>query len=108
LYFLGLSFRNTAKATEPFVEGGSRSHVASHMVLGTQQFNPKHICILVKGRVSAFLVDESQIQIGGGYPARLWIATIEPVHTQGGVLGVSIYQDTGICLWPNHFFYVIG
>lgn len=82
LYFLGLSFRNTAKAIGPFVEGGSRSHVA--VWYWVQQFDPKHLYPCK--RVSAFLIDESQVQVGG-YPAWLWIA-IEPIHRV--VLGVHI------------------
>jgi putative transposase len=81
LYFLGLSFRNTSKALEPFRE--KRSHVA--VWNWVQRFNPK-IIYSRKRRVTAFVIDEAMIQISGN-EAWLWIA-IEPV--QGTVLGVYL------------------
>jgi putative transposase len=35
LYFLGLSFRNTSKAIQPFEEEG-RSHICCHMEMGSE------------------------------------------------------------------------
>ena len=81
LYFLGLSFRNTAKAIQPFVDGG-RSHVA--IWYWVQQFEP--VELYPCRRVAAYLIDESQVQIGGN-EAWVWVAT-EPVHRT--VLGVYI------------------
>jgi|SRR5918995_1200326 putative transposase len=81
LYFLGLSFRNTSKALEPFRE--KRSHVA--VWNWVQRFNPKMI-YSGKTRVTAFVIDETMIQIGGN-EAWLWIA-IEPVRST--VLGVYL------------------
>jgi transposase-like protein len=50
------------------------------MELGTQQFNPK-IAYSRKTRVTAFLIDETMIQIGNNNNAwLLWIA-IEPIHS---------------------------
>jgi putative transposase len=46
LYFLGLSFRNTSKALEPFEEKGRRSHVA--IWNWVQQFNPKKVYFIEK------------------------------------------------------------
>jgi len=80
LYFLGLSFRNTSKALEPFRE--KRSHVA--VWNWVQRFNPK--IIYSRKRVTAFVIDETMIQIGGN-EAWLWIA-IEPVRST--VLGVYL------------------
>jgi putative transposase len=82
LYFLGLSFRNTSKALEVFEEKGRRSHVA--IWNWVQQFNPK--VYFRKRRVSAFIIDETMVQIGGN-EAWLWIA-IEPVHST--VLGIFL------------------
>jgi putative transposase len=51
------------------------------MELGTQQFNPK-IAYSRKTRVTAFLIDETMIQIGNNNNNAwlLWIA-IEPIHS---------------------------
>jgi transposase-like protein len=71
LYFLGLSFRNTARALEPFAE---RSHVA--IWEWVQKFDPKQVYPCK--RIAGFLIDETQIQIGGT-ELWLWVA-IEPIH----------------------------
>jgi transposase-like protein len=74
LYFLGLSFRGTSKALEPFVE---RSYVAVWYWI--QEFNPKDIFPPKKrNRIVAFIIDETQIQIGSNQ-AWLWVA-VEPIH----------------------------
>ena len=82
LYFLGLSFRNTSRAIRPFGEDEGRSHVA--IWKWVQRFNPR--CIYRCKRVSAFLIDETMLQIGSDQ-AWLWIA-VEPIHRQ--ILGVYI------------------
>jgi putative transposase len=81
LYFLGLSFRSTSKAIQPFGDEG-RSHVA--VWKWVQRFNPKRLYHCK--RVSAFLIDETMLQIGPE-EAWLWVA-VEPVHKQ--ILGVYI------------------
>jgi putative transposase len=82
LYFLGLSLRNTSKALEPFVE---RSYVAIWYWI--QELNPKHIYPnKKKSRIAAFIIDETQIQIGST-EAWLWVAA-EPIHHK--ILGVYI------------------
>jgi putative transposase len=78
LYFLGLSFRSATKALDPFVE--KRSHVA--VWNWVQLFNPN----LKRSRVTAFIIDETILQIGSDY-AWLWVA-IEPINRQ--VLGVYV------------------
>jgi putative transposase len=82
LYFLGLSFRNTSKAIQPFGEEGGRSHVA--VWKWVQRFNPR--CLYCCKRVSAFLIDETMLQIGSDQ-AWLWVA-VEPIHRQ--ILGLYI------------------
>jgi putative transposase len=82
LYFLGLSFRSTSKAIQPFGEEGKRSHVA--IWKWVQRFSPKRLYCCK--RVSAFLIDETMLQIGPD-EAWLWIA-VEPIHKQ--ILGVYI------------------
>jgi putative transposase len=81
LYFLGLSLRSTSKAIEPFVD---RSYVSIWYWI--QQFNPKHIYPSKKTRVTAFIIDETQIQIGST-EAWLWVA-IEPLRRR--ILGIYI------------------
>ena len=82
LYFLGLSLRSTSKAIEPFVD---RSYVSIWYWI--QRFNPKYIYpSRKKTRVTAFIIDETQIQIGSD-EAWLWVA-IEPIHHR--ILGVYI------------------
>ena len=56
-----------------------------------------NVCIhskIRKKRIVAFLIDETQIQIGSTEQAWPWVA-IEPLHRR--ILGVYItYQDMGI------------
>jgi putative transposase len=86
LYFLGLSFRNTSKAIQPFEEKG-RSHVA--IWKWVQRFNPKRLYSCK--RVSAFLIDETMVQIGSD-EAWLWIAVEQSIDK----FLEFIYQDIGI------------
>ena len=81
LYFLGLSFRSTSKAIQPFGKEG-RSHVS--IWKWVQRFNPERL--YHRKRVSAFLIDETMLQIGTE-EAWLWVA-VEPIHKQ--ILGVYI------------------
>jgi putative transposase len=82
LYFLGLSFRSTSKAIQPFGEDGRRSHVA--VWKWVQRFDPKRLYHCK--RISAFIIDETMLQIGSN-EAWLWVA-VEPIHKQ--ILGVYI------------------
>jgi transposase-like protein len=56
LYFLGLSFRDTSKAIQPFID---RSYVA--IWKWVQRFSPKRLYHCK--RISAFLIDETMLQI---------------------------------------------
>ena len=94
LYFLGLSFRNVSRSIEPFVQ---RSHVA--VWEWVQKFNPKQIYPCK--RVSAFLIDETMIQIGDT-KAWLWVA-VEPVH-RVILVGVYISRHRNM-LVTEHFLY---
>ena len=83
LYFLGLSLRSTSKALEPFI---NRSYVAVWYWI--QEFDPKEVYPnKKKARITAFVIDETLIQIGDTDDAWLWVA-IEPIHNR--ILGVSI------------------
>ena len=56
LYHLGLSFRNTSRALQPFTE---RSHVA--VWEWVQRFDPKQVYPCK--RIAAFLIDETQLYV---------------------------------------------
>ncbi len=84
LYFLGLSLRNTSKALIIF-EDDKRSHLSVWNWI--QRFGS--LQIYKRKRVSAFIIDETIIQIGGRH-FWLWFC-IEPVHSS--VLGIYISED---------------
>jgi putative transposase len=84
LYFLGLSLRNTSKALEPFKDQ-NRSYVSVWNWI--QRFGVSNL--QKKTRVSAFIIDETVVQIGNQH-SWLWIC-IEPVHSS--VLGIYISTD---------------
>ena len=79
LYFLGLSLRNTSKALVIF-----KDQKRSHWI---QRFGSYHI--YKRKRISAFVIDETLIQIGNSH-YWLWIC-IEPIYSS--VLGVSISKE---------------
>ena len=84
LYFLGLSLRNTSKALVIFKDN-KRSHVSVWNWI--QRFGS---CIIYKRkRVSAFIIDETIIQIGNHH-FWLWIC-IEPIDKS--VLGIYISEE---------------
>lgn len=64
-----------------------------------QKFNPKQIYPCK--RVSAFLIDETMIQIGNT-KSWLWVAAVEPVHIELFLVFTS--QDIEICLLLNTFY----
>ena len=84
LYFLGISLRNTSKALELFKDQ-KRSHVAIWNWI--QRFSS--LQIYRRKRVSAFIIDETIIQIGN-QPFWLWFC-IEPIHRS--VLGIYISEE---------------
>ena len=84
LYFLGLSLRNTSKALVIFKDE-NRSYVS--VWNWVQRFGSSKI--YKRKRVSAFIIDETVIQVGSQH-FWLWIC-IEPVHSS--VLGIYISQE---------------
>jgi hypothetical protein len=62
-----------------------------------QEFNPKNIFPnKKKARITAFIIDETLIQIGNTDDAWLWVAVVEPIRHR--ILGVYfICQGIGIC-----------
>src|SRR5215204_2634426 len=84
LYFLGLSLRNTSKALIIFKDE-KRSYVSVWNWI--QRFGSCQI--YRRKRVTAFIIDETVIQIGN-QDFWLWIC-IEPVHSS--VLGIYISKE---------------
>ncbi|MGB6627555.1 MAG: hypothetical protein WBE61_05440, partial [Nitrososphaeraceae archaeon] len=62
LYFLGLSYRNTAKALQRFVH--SRSHVSIWKWI--KKYKPKKVSSKRK-KSNEFIIDETQIKVGSQY-----------------------------------------
>ena len=93
LYFLGLSLRNTSKALVIFRDE-KKSYVSIWNWIqrfGSSQIYNKH------KRVSAFIIDETIIQIGNQH-FWLWIA-IEPVNKS--VLGIHISEERNMFVAEN-------
>jgi putative transposase len=70
LYFLGLSYRSTAKALSRFIK---RSHVDGWKWI--QRYKPERTSYK-RRKVSEFIIDETEIKIGKNY-FWIWVA-IEP------------------------------
>ena len=85
LYFLGLSLRNTSKALVIFRDENKRSYVSVWNWI--QRFASYQI--YRRRRVSAFIIDETVIQIGNQH-FWLWFC-IEPIHSF--VLGIYISEE---------------
>jgi putative transposase len=93
LYFLGLSLRNTSKALEPFKDQ-KRSYIAVWDWI--QRFGSSHIYNKHR-RISAFIIDETIIQIGSQH-SWLWIC-IESDHKS--VLGIYISEERNMFVAEN-------
>jgi putative transposase len=89
LYFLGLSLRNTSKALIIFKDD-KRSHVSVWNWI--QRFGS--LQIYKRKRVSAFIIDETVIQIGNQH-FWLWFC-IEPIHSS--VLGIYISKERNMLI----------
>ena len=77
LYFLGLSYRNTAKALQRFVH--SRSHVSIWKWI--KKYKPKKVSSKRK-KSNEFIIDETQIKVGSQYISGSGLQSIEPKHRQ--------------------------
>jgi transposase-like protein len=84
LYFLGLSLRNTSKALVIFRDD-KRSYVSVWNWI--QRFGSSQI--YKRKRVSAFIIDETVIQVGNQH-FWLWFC-IEPIYSS--VLGIHISEE---------------
>ena len=83
LYFLALSLRNTSKTLDVF---DRRNKVIFPFGIGYKRFGSQ---IYKRKRISAFIIDETIIQIGGQH-FWLWFC-IEPIHRS--VLGIYISEQ---------------
>ena len=92
MYFLGLSLRNTSKALEIF-DDEKRSYVSVWNWI--QRFGS--LPIYKRKRISAFIIDETVIQIGWKQ-FWLWIC-IEPINKS--VLGIHISEKRNMFVAEN-------
>jgi transposase-like protein len=74
LYFLSLSYRNTAKALQRFVH--STSHVSLHLEINGLRRNTSQRKYLAKEKRKSneFIIDETQIKVGSSQYIWLWVA----------------------------------
>ena len=92
LYFLGLSYRHTAKALRMFVD---RSHVSIWKWI--QKYKPQKISSKRK-KINEFIIDEAQLKVGSRY---IWLlVAIEPKHKQ--ILHIDISFERTM-LVAEHF-----
>jgi putative transposase len=89
LYFLGLSLRNTSKALVIFKDE-KRSYVSVWNWI--QRFGS--LQIYKRKRVSAFIIDETVIQVGSQH-FWLWFC-IEPVHSS--MVGIYISEERNMII----------
>ena len=92
LYFLGLSLRNTSKALTIFKDQ-KRSYVSVWSWIKRFAEYP----IYKRKRVSAFIIDETVIQIGSQH-FWLWFC-IEPIHKT--ILGIYISEERNMLVAEN-------
>ena len=89
LYFLGLSYRNTAKAlSKRFIK---RSHVS--IWKWVQNYKPERISFKRK-KISEFIIDETQIKVGQDY---FWIWVVID-STNKTVLGIHISLERNMLI----------
>ena len=92
LYFLGLSLRNTSTALVIFKDN-KRSHVSVWNWIQRFAEYPNY----KRKRISAFIIDETVIQIGSQH-FWLWFC-IEPIHSS--VLGIYISEGRNMLVLKN-------
>jgi putative transposase len=91
LYFLGLSYRNTAKALS--FRFKKRTHIAIWKWI--QKYKPEKV-FCKRRKISGFIVDETQIKVGKDY-FWLWVVAIKPKDKD--ILHIHIFQqkETHVC-----------
>jgi putative transposase len=97
LYFLGLYYRNTAKALSRFVH---RNHVSIWKWM--QRHKPQKVSSKRK-KIEEFVVDETVIKIGSEL-IWLWVA-IEPKHKE--ILSINISKERNMLVVERFLFYLL-
>jgi putative transposase len=97
-YFLGLSYRNTAKALQRLVR---RSHVS--ILKWIQKYRLKKIS-LTRTKVSEFIIDETPIKVGSEL---IWllVVAIEPTHSK--ILHIDISLERTMLVAERFIAYLI-
>ena len=85
MYFLGLSYRNAAKALSSRIK--KRSHVA--VWKWVQKYKPERIFTKRK-RIFEFIIDETQLKVGNNY---FWIWIAIESSSERTILGVRISAE---------------
>ena len=85
LYFLGLSFRNAAKALKWFIK---ISHVSIWKWI--QKYKPKKIFTKKKRKIDGYIIDETLIKVGSSEYIWLWVI-IEPKDKE--ILAIDISKE---------------
>ena len=95
LYFLGLSFRSTAKALS-FLKIIKISHVSIWNWI--QKYKPRKY--FKNKKIQEYIIDETAIKAGSSDLVWLWVV-IEPKDKE--ILATEIYQKSEICLLRSEF-----
>ncbi len=94
LYFLGLSFRNTAKALS-FLHIIKISHVSIwHWI---QKYKPKRFS---QEKIKEYIIDETAIKAGSSELVWIWVV-IEPQYKE--ILAADISKERNMYLLKNDF-----
>jgi|SRR4051794_37349540 putative transposase len=99
LYFLGLSFRNTAKALS-FLLLVKISHVS---IWNWIQKNKPHKLKKKKKNIDGYIIDETAIKVGSEL-IWLWVV-IEPLYKE--ILAINISKERNMFLLQNVFYLML-
>ena len=98
LYFLGLSFRNAAKALKWFIK---ISHVSIWKWI--QKYKPKKIFTKKKRKIDGYIIDETLIKVGSKY-IWLWVI-IEPKDKE--ILAIDISKERNMFVAERFFYHIL-
>src|SRR5215212_3442005 len=98
LYFLGLSFRNAAKALKWFIK---ISHVSIWKWI--QKYKPKKIFTKKKRKIDGYIIDETLIKVGSEY-IWLWVI-IEPKDKE--ILAIDISKERNMFVAERFLSHIV-
>jgi putative transposase len=98
LYFLGLSFRNAAKALKWFIK---ISHVSIWKWI--QKYKPKKIFTKKKSKIDGYVIDETLIKVGSDY-IWLWVI-IEPKDKE--ILAINISKERNMFVAERFLSHIV-